>query len=131
MSTTYTAPIAAAVARLVQFARDAETACLDRCGTAEDALAEPKWKLCLAQKAVDGIVLVNSPTAIETIAKVQVEIARFLKVVDSVLPRTPTSRDLSMDEAAPKISPLLADVKPLLELVISLDPFVSPTGRMF
>jgi hypothetical protein len=129
MSATYTAPIAAAVARLVQFARDTETACLDRCGTAEDALAEAKWKLCLAQKAIDGIVLVNSSTAIATLGKVQAEIARFLKTVNSVLPLT--SPGLSMGEAAPKISPLLADVKPLLELVVSLDPFVSPTGRMF
>lgn len=131
MSITYTAPVAACLARLRQGGRSLESTCLDRCGTAEDALAEARWSFWLAQKAFDGIVLVNDSRAVETFGKAQAELARALKLIDSVLPRMPNSRDMTMAEAAPIVAPILADLPPLMLLVASLDPFVSPTGRMF
>ncbi|KQR90194.1 hypothetical protein ASG35_03005 [Burkholderia sp. Leaf177] len=128
---TYSAPVAAAVARLIQAHKQLEQALLDRCGTTEDGLAQPRWLLCLAQKAIEGIVLVADFTAVEIHGRAQGEIARIIKVVDGTLPRVPTSRDMTIDDAAPVLLPLIDEIKPLVVLVTSLDKYISPTGKLF
>lgn len=122
---TYSAPVAAAVVRLVQASRTLEQAFLDRCGMAEDALSEPRFLLCLAQKAIDGIVLKADFNAIEQLGKAQAEIARIIKVIDSVLPKQ--ARELHMEAATPTLLPLIENIPPLVDLVVSLDKSVSPT----
>ncbi|WP_134140485.1 hypothetical protein [Paraburkholderia sp. BL6665CI2N2] len=115
--------------RLAQADRALQQQILDRCGSTEDALSEVRYLLCLAQKAIDGMVLLNDAGAIERMGKAQDETRRLIRAIDHVLPRQ--SRQLAMSDAAPLLAPLIDDFAPLIKLVASLDLFLSPTASMF
>jgi len=127
---TLKTPTAAAIVPAVRAGRSIERACLDRCGSAADALAEPLALLRRAQKAVDGLVLQNHPNAVVRIGEVQAKLARMVDAIQSVLPRQ-RRRTYSMEEAAHSIAPLLDEIPTVIEMMAGLDRYVSETGEMF
>ncbi|SEI96481.1 hypothetical protein [Paraburkholderia diazotrophica] len=126
---TLKTPIAAAIVPMARAGRSIARVCLDRCGSAETALAEPLALLRRAQKAIDGLVLQNHPNAVVHIGEVQSKINHLIEVIQSVLPRQ--GRTYSMEKAAPVVAPLLGEIPALIDLVAGLNVYVPETGELW